>query len=219
MTTAGIIDSGSYYVAATSAYGVVVSRPALVQVGNPGLLGWGLNGNGQLGNATTLNATVPSWVTTNQAAGSAGVAHMMYVDNNGTLWGAGLNSEGQLALWATGKNYGTGNINIPVAGVNNVVAVSAGNNYTMYIDNNSTLWGVGDNTYGQMGLPGFQGYALYGAMPVASNVVAVAAGQTSTVFVQANGTLWGCGFNNYGVSNTNILRLVSSNVVAVAAGL
>ena len=50
VTNAGVTSGGSYYVAVTSTNGVAISRPALVQVGNSGLLAWGYNANGQLGN-------------------------------------------------------------------------------------------------------------------------------------------------------------------------
>ena len=243
MTNAGLKNSGSYVVAVTSLYGVTISRPALVSVGNPDLLAWGLNGNGQLGNATTNNAKAPAYVANNVVAGSVGASTMTYVDNNGTLWGTGNGIYGQLdtgnldsqlyfEVTTSGGVFDVIQITTPQVIASNVVAVAEGNNYTMYVDNKGTLWGTGDDTFGQLGLDPRQGYliSVYGFLSrsylfqdyqVANNVVAVAAGALHTLFVQANGTLWGMGNNGSGQvgAGTNAVNLIASNVVAAAAGL
>jgi len=61
---AGVTNSGTYYVVVTNSSGMIISLPASVAVGNPYLLAWGNNSNGQLGNGTTINNTLPINVTT-----------------------------------------------------------------------------------------------------------------------------------------------------------
>jgi hypothetical protein len=52
ISDAGVAQSGAYSVVITNGYGMAISLPALVTVGEPDLFGWGANVWGQLGDGT-----------------------------------------------------------------------------------------------------------------------------------------------------------------------
>ena len=85
VTNAGVINSGIYYVLVTNGSGMVISLPCSVAVGNPSLLVWGNNYNGQLGVKTTGSTNVPTSVASNVVAGAAGGGHSLFVKGDGTL--------------------------------------------------------------------------------------------------------------------------------------
>lgn len=130
------------------------------------------------------------------------------------VWG--LNSHGELGNGTT-TQQGT-----PINIESNVVTVTAGGEFTLFVKSDGTLWDMGYNLAGQLG----DGTSTSTNRPicVASNVVAIAAGQFHSLFIKDNGTLWGMGANNYGqlgtntIGNSNFPIFVSSNVVSVAAG-
>jgi alpha-tubulin suppressor-like RCC1 family protein len=218
VTNAGVTNSGTYYVVVTNAGGMVISLPALVTVGNPSLLAWGYNSEGQLGNGTTSDAHTPITVMSNVVAGAAGGGHSMFVKADGTLWAMGYNNYGQLG------NGTTNEANTPINVASNVVAVAAGCLYSLFVKTDGTLWGMGNNSRGQLG----NGTNNFDPNPtpvsVASNVVAIAAGQWHSLFVTTDGTLWAMGENDGGqlgngsTINTDLPVKVAGNVVAVAAG-
>jgi len=216
---AGVTNSGTYYVLVTNTGGMVISLPALVAVGNPTLLAWGLNGNGQLGNGTTNNALIPISVAGNVVAGAAGSSYSLFVTADGMLWAMGFNYSGQLG---DGTNSGFNPNPTPINVASNVVAVAAGLYHSLFVKTDGTMWAMGANSSGQMGT----GTILNTNRPVivASNVVAVAAGYDFSLFVKTDGTLWAMGDNSYGqlgngaTTGANTPISVASNVVAVAVG-
>jgi alpha-tubulin suppressor-like RCC1 family protein len=217
---AGVTNSGTYYAVITNASGMVISLPALVTVGNPSLLAWGLNNDGQLGNGTTSGNNpnpIPITVASNVVAGAAGDFHSLFVTADRTLWAMGGNVYGQLGI-SLAISY----TNLPVIVASNVVAVAAGYEHSLFVKSDGTLWAIGWNVYGQLGT----GTTTDAHTPisVASNVMAVAAGYEHSLFLKTDGTLWAMGDDRYGelgngtTTEANIPISVASNVVAVAAG-
>ncbi len=111
---------------------------------------WGYGYNGQTGNSSYTYNEVPTKITglTNIIAIAAGDNHSMALRGDGTVWAWGYNLNGEL---------GKGNINeknpspIQVAGLENVVAIAAGSNYSMALKEDGTLWAWGKNNVGQLG--------------------------------------------------------------------
>jgi alpha-tubulin suppressor-like RCC1 family protein len=105
-------------------------------------------------------------------------------------------------------------------------AVAAGNQYTVALKADGSVWSWGDNLYGQLGDQTFnqsdvpvQAYGL-------SEVVAISSRQTHTLAVDRNGAVWAWGWNASGQlgngNTTNQNRPVQipnfSGVVAITAG-
>jgi alpha-tubulin suppressor-like RCC1 family protein len=90
---------------------------------------------------------------------------------------------------------------VPVIGGTNVVAVAAGQDYTLFLKSDGTLWAMGYNAWNDfVSGPGFQ---VSNAVPVTSisNVVAMAMGYLHELFLKADGTLWAMGYNADGELN------------------
>jgi alpha-tubulin suppressor-like RCC1 family protein len=183
----------------------------------------GHNISGQLGNGTTSDTNLPVNVASNVVAVAAGWGHSLFVKSDGTLWAMGASNSGELGI-GTNAGYPFG-ITTPIFVTNNVVAIAAGMDFSLFVTASGTLWTMGSNTHGQLGLGTVAPFGRNYPTSVASNVVAVAAGNGHSLFVKMDGTLWGMGDNgdcrlgniaNWSDFLTPIV--VASNVVAVAAG-
>jgi hypothetical protein len=124
---------------------------------------------------------------------SGGVGHTLFVKTDGSLWGMGCNTSGQLGD-GTYTNCATPQLLIS----SGVIAASAGRFHSASAKSDGSLWGMGDNSYGQLG-----GYELgpQTNQPVrlaADKVVAAAAGDGFTLFRKSDGSLWAIGYNASG---------------------
>ena len=118
---------------------------------------WGSNGSGILGTNDTTQRNTP---VTTFAGGttwkqvSVGGSHMAAIKTDGTLWTWGRNAYyGQLGINNTATGGG-GFISTPVttfAGGTNWKQVSAGNQYTVAIKTDGSLWVWGLGFYGNLG--------------------------------------------------------------------
>ncbi len=205
---------------------------------------WGRNQEGQLGNNSTTNSSVPVLVTQNGVlagktvvAVSAGSIHSLALCSDGTVAAWGLNQEGQLG------NNSTTNSRVPVlvsrAGAlsgKTVVAVSAGDIHSLALCSDGTIAAWGNNGSGRLG----NNSTTNSSIPVLVNqsgvlsgktVVAVSAGGVFNLALCSDGTIAAWGYNlsgalgNGSTTNSSIPVLVhqsgvlsGKNVVTVSAG-
>ncbi len=161
---------------------------------------------------------------------TGGGSHTVILKDDGTVWAWGRNNHGQLG------NGGTVNSAAPIqirdpggfGYLNGIKAVAAGENYTVALASDGTVWSWGANNHGQLGigdntedkttpvrvnLPGVQ-------------IKAIAAGYNHTVALTTNGTVYVWGGNDYGqlgisgVRESAIPQAVAGlvNVSSIAAG-
>jgi len=113
---------------------------------------WGRNAYGQLGiNNTTPNSspvqTVSGGTTWKQVNAHAG-SHMFAIKTDGTLWGWGKNSDGELGDGTvTNKSSPVQTI----SGGTNWSSVATAWHYSAAIKTDGTLWAWGANGFGQLG--------------------------------------------------------------------
>jgi alpha-tubulin suppressor-like RCC1 family protein len=130
----------------------------------------------------------------------------------------GYNSFGQLGLDVDQTNLPT---QLPL---NGVVAVSGGDEHSLFLESDGSLWAVGLNDFGQLG-DGQTDYATNVPEEVVpGGVTAISAGYDHSLFIKTDGSLWGMGYNAQGQlgdgtfdSTNQPVEIVSNGVVAIVA--
>ncbi|MDH5720563.1 MAG: DUF4215 domain-containing protein [Spirochaetia bacterium] len=174
------------------------------------LWAWGENDDGQLGDGTTVDSSLPILVTPNMnldaimlqtgaqfnwAMVSAGSSYTMAIKAGGTLWGWGTNGNYKLGDGSITTRYAPVQIGIDT----NWLSVSAGNgSHTMGIKTDGSLWGWGYNLYGQLGDGASSMRYVPKNIGTDINWRMVSAGNSHTAAVKTDGTLYTWGFNNVG---------------------
>lgn len=170
------------------------------------LFGWGLNDRGQLGDSTAVSKSTPTQETTaasNWAIiaasiqfNAAGLNHTAAIKRDGSLFAWGDNSFGQVGDGTSGNQRSAPTQEILAA--TNWVAVAAGENHTIAIRSDGTLWAWGRNNAGQLGDSTVTNRATPMQIGSATTWMAVAAGGDHTLALRSDGTLWAWGDNNFG---------------------
>ena len=186
----------------------------------PALWTWGLNANGQLGIASTVDRSSPVQTVsagTNWKQVSSGACHSAVIKTDGTLW-----------LWGPGGGGRLGNNSVvdqssPVQTVSagtNWKQVSLGGAHSAAIKTDGTLWLWGIGASGRLG----NNSAVNASSPVqtvsgGTNWKQVSAGGFHSGAVKTDGTLWMWGQANQGrLGNNTATPNLSSPVQTVSGG-
>lgn len=150
---------------------------------------------------------LPRRLTPSANGVSWGWAHMLLLDKQGTLWGSGAASQGQLGAESLD----------PVSNrliARSVVAVAAGGGQ-------STWFITADGTLKQLG--NFGGEKIYSPRTIDTNVVQVVV-NSHVVYLKGNGSVWALGNNSAGqlgdgsTTTRTIPAQVATGVKAIAVG-
>lgn len=175
------------------------------------VLAWGNNSSGQLGNGTMNPRKTPSVVADADMGGvfsevitvASGNDHSLALKSDGTVWAWGNNDEGQL-----GDNTNEGKL-LPIqvldstgnGNLTDVKAIFAGQNQSMAIKTNGSLWIWGSQysadprSTSHNNLPVQVDTASGG---IFTNVFAVAGGGDHTIALKADRSVWAWGSNSQG---------------------
>ena len=163
------------------------------------LWGCGYNGCSQLGLGDTTDRTTFTQITTNTNNIKeiyCGERYNFILKNDGTLWGCGDNSCGQLGLGDTTNRTTFTQITI---NVNDIKEIYCGGYHTFILKNDGTLWGCGDNSKGQLGLGDITKKTTFTQITTnTDNIKEIYCGGSHTFILENDGALWGCGDNSYG---------------------
>lgn len=191
---------------------------------NGSLWAWGL---GYLGNGVITTSpfqTVPLQIGTDTWASiesSAGTIFALKPD--GTLWGWGLNTSSQLGNGTIVDQLSPVQVSTKLSAW---LSVSAGATYSTAVKTNGSLWGWGENAFGQLGDGSTTTRTVQTQIGADTKWTSVVAGQDHTIGLKADGTLWAWGHNNFSqlgdgsaTNRTSPVQIGSTNNwVSIAAG-
>ena len=183
--------------------------------------GTGRNNFGQLGIGTTSDVTVLTPMNTTTIEGrkaifvSCGFTHTMVLMSDGTVWGTGSNSFGQLGIGNTTQQTVLTPINTSTIGEKKAISISCGGYYTMVLMSDGTVWGTGINSNGELGIGNTTNKLVLA--PINTSTIEgktpkyISCGGYHTMVLMTDGTIWGTGFNSdgeLGIDNTMSPQLV-----------
>jgi len=165
---------------------------------NGTLWAWGDNAKGQLGDGTQVNRNVPVQVNipANVKEVSGGGSFTLALTDDGKVWAWGSNEQGQV---------GNGEISFTsvtkpslVNGLDNVKEISAGNNHSLALKSDGTVWSWGGNIFGQLGDGTNQNRDRPVQVSGLTGILAVSAGENHSYALDSDGSIWAWGSNSDG---------------------
>ena len=158
---------------------------------------------------------------------AVGENHAVILREDGSLWGAGDSSNGELGLEG-GRLAIFTRLKATDTPISGAKALAVGNNSTFYIDSGGSLWAAGHNYYGELGLGNQDAQSSFKKVESAGqSVKALAAGIRHTALLKEDGTLWTAGYNYNGQlglgdaedrNSFTEVKSAGSGITAVAAG-
>ena len=194
----------------------------LILKNNGTLWGCGRNDYGQLGLGDTADRIAFTQIASDVKSAYCGEDHTIMLKNDGTLWGCGDNRFGQLGL---GDKDNRRTFTQITANSDNIKLIYCGEDYTIALKKDGTLWGCGLNNCGQLGLGDtIYRYTFTQITTNANDVKSICSFYADTFILKNDGTLWGCGrndFNQLGLGDTiqrNIFVQITNDVKSVNSG-
>ncbi len=119
------------------------------------------------------------------------------VDGSGGCYVMGNNENGQLGL-GIGKAYYTISPaqRLLISG-KSITDVQLGNNHSVFLCSDGTVYSCGNNSNGQLGLGNTNTYYEPTLIDI-SNITAIACGYSHTLFLCNDGSVYGCGYHSNG---------------------
>ncbi|MDE7193940.1 MAG: Ig-like domain-containing protein, partial [Oscillospiraceae bacterium] len=150
---------------------------------------------------------------------SAGDTHTLALKSDGTVYGWGSNSYGELG---SSSGYGSSSA---VAIMTNVADIAAGDGFSLFVTNKGELYACGNNSNGQLGNNTYRSVSTP-AVSISSGVSRVDAGNGHSIILKTDGTVWTAGLNDCGqlgngsesTSNSFVSAKVSNAVEVFAGG-
>ncbi len=186
------------------------------------VLACGNNASGQLGfgNFTSRRLAEKVAGLEKVIAVSAGKNHSLFLKNDGTVWASGDNTFGQCANPLT---VSTLSVPTQISGLSNIVEISAGDNHSLFLKSDGTVWACGNNSHGQLGIDSRISQSTVVQVVGVSGIVAISASNLHSLFLKNDGTVWTSGvevdyqetipYSNKPVQIPNL-----ENVIAIATG-
>ena len=198
---------------------------------------WGANDEGQLGNGTFHDSTLPVQVTldgenplTGIVAIASGYSHNLALKNDDTVWAWGADWGFQLGNDSEEDTPYALQVHLPNGSpLTDVVAIACGDSHSLVVRSDGSAWAWGYNDEGELLGTGVDDWRSAVPAPVIglSAVVRLVASESHSLALKSDGSVWAWGQNQNGQvvhSLTNAIRGASTpiahleHVIDIAAG-
>jgi alpha-tubulin suppressor-like RCC1 family protein len=155
-----------------------------------------------LGNGTYSSPTLLIDIS-NVESISCGKYHTIFLRDDGNAYSCGYNGNGELGLGYSDYNNFVYTPTL-ITDLSNISSVACGDYYSMFICNDGTVYGCGENYNGKLGLGDVVNRNIITQNPYLSNISSVSC-WNHTLFLDGSGHAYGCGNNYYsqlGLLNT-----------------
>lgn len=161
---------------------------------------WGLGSNdncklglplheGKIHNIPTQLPNLPEI----QAISCSAYAQSLLLDVNGTVWGCGSSSFGQLGSKSGAQNMAR------IEGLPRIEAIAAGFYHSLLLDERGSVWALGYNGNGEIGVGNsFSDISTPQKLEVLPTIHSISTSYVHSMFLDTNGVIWGCGRNSGG---------------------
>lgn len=159
---------------------------------------WGDNSVGQLGHGDYTTRATPQQIVPLSPIESISVGYfrVFAILTDGNLMGWGYNEFGSLGVSTSFNSYPSP---VSIGSLTDVAEVASGYWNTIARKNDGTLWAIGANQWGQLGLGHFNNPVLsWQQLPSLSDIVRVDCGNSHGLALKSDGTLYTWGSNLYG---------------------
>ena len=177
------------------------SYHSLARLQDGGVLAWGENGDGQLGDGTVTSRGTAVRISglVSIVSLAAGERHSLAADSEGTVWAWGSHENGRLGQGTTEQDRSALPLRVP--GLQGAVAVQAGKAHSLALTDNGRVHAWGANVSGQLGIASGQA-SLTTPTPVVFpvtgvTITAIAAVSDHSFALDSEGRLWSWGENEY----------------------
>ncbi|MDO4739110.1 MAG: hypothetical protein Q4A66_00435 [Eubacteriales bacterium] len=153
----------------------------------------GNNDKGQLGATEKVHKT-PVAVLEGVAKAWTNGDFSMALKSDGTLWATGENNRGQLGMGAEVEDSA---VWAEVTTITDVAEVALGEQFALVLKNDGTVWGVGRNNKGQLGVTTEESNQ-YDWVQITDGVATVFANADTAGVIKTDNTLWMWGDNSKG---------------------
>jgi alpha-tubulin suppressor-like RCC1 family protein len=205
----------------TAIAGATIFSLALTSSGQ--VLAWGFNGQGQLGNGTTVNSNIPVSVSLPSGTTVTAIAgfghHGMALTSTGQVLAWGSNISGELGNGTT--IYSSTPVAVSLPSGTTVTAIAGGNIHSLAVTSTGRALAWGDNSSGQLG----NGTTLGSSTPVAvslpsgTTVTAIAGGNIHSLALTSTGQVLAWGDNIQGeLGNGTTNRSTTPVLVSLPLG-
>jgi alpha-tubulin suppressor-like RCC1 family protein len=187
---------------------------------------WGWNRESTLGVQSLDVSLTPLRVPaiTHATRIATGYRFNLALTSDGKVWAWGRNDEGQLGVNPQSAYQRLDPMTVD--GLSGMTAVACGEEHSLALKSDGTVWAWGVNEYGQLGDGTKNSHYTPAKVSGLTNVIDVAAGRFHSLALKTDGTVWGWGYNGQdelgdattNEKNTPIKISNLSGIIAIAAG-
>jgi alpha-tubulin suppressor-like RCC1 family protein len=179
---------------------------------------WGLNGSGELGDGTETDRSSPVRIAglTDVVEVAGGGTHVLALRRDGTVWAWGYSYEGALGVGGSALSVGKKQSLTPiqVQGLSNVVSIAAGNDLSVALRSDGTVWAWGGAGNGgcSLGRGANQSSWMPAQVGQIAHIVGIKASGSFTLALRDDGTVWSWGSNRQTKSNAEAAPVIGGQL-------